>query len=318
MYTPLLNRTHYSVLKAFSKPPDLARMAKESGYTYCGICDFGSLSGSVEFVEACMKVGVTPILGCDINSTYYFARNLAGWKDLISLVSSHACNTQIKPQILNSDNLITVSEEVSGKHHFTPESLGLKDCRYPTKEDEESYRILRCMSLKTVMRKLEEPTSGYEFPTTPLNFDDRFTQLLEPYSFFSRPKLPSFGNRPEIEVLRELAEEGFSRLAPKDKIDQYRDRLEKELKVIEFNNLAGYFLIVWDFIKYARDRNILVGCGRGSAAGCLVSYLTGITLIDPIPYGLLFSRFFNAARSYPKHLSFDEYPFVDKWRDVAI
>ena len=57
---------------------------------------------------------------------------------------------------------------------------------------------------------------------------------------------------------------------------------------------------------------------HNSAAGSLVSYLIGITLIDPIPYGLLFSRFFNAARSYPKHLSFDECPFVDVWRDVAI
>jgi hypothetical protein len=54
---------------------------------------------------------------------------------------------------------------------------------------------------------------------------------------------------------------------------------------------------------------------HNSAAGSLVSYLIGITLIDPIPYGLLFSRFFNAARAYPKHLSFDEYGFIDEFRD---
>lgn len=54
---------------------------------------------------------------------------------------------------------------------------------------------------------------------------------------------------------------------------------------------------------------------HNSSAGCLVSDLIGINLVDPMPYGLLFSRFFNAARAYPKHLSFDEYPFIDEFRD---
>ena len=57
------------------------------------------------------------------------------------------------------------------------------------------------------------------------------------------------------------------------------------------------------------------GIVHNSSAGCLVSDLIGINLVDPIPYGLLFSRFFNAARAYPKHLSFDEYPFIDEFRD---
>jgi DNA polymerase-3 subunit alpha len=87
------------------------------------------------------------------------------------------------------------------------------------------------------------------------------------------------------------------------------------MKVIELANLSGYFLIVSDFVNKGRADGQLCSVGRGSSAGCLVSDLIGINLVDPMPYGLLFSRFFNAARAYPKHLSFDEYPFIDEFRD---
>ena len=75
-----------------------------------------------------------------------------------------------------------------------------------------------------------------------------------------------------------------------------RDRLEYELNVIKTMGYVDYFLIVWDFIKYARDHDIMVGPGRGSAAGSIVSYCLGITNIDPIKYQLLFERFLNPER----------------------
>jgi DNA polymerase-3 subunit alpha len=76
----------------------------------------------------------------------------------------------------------------------------------------------------------------------------------------------------------------------------YRQRLDSELAVIEHMGFAGYFLIVWDFIRYARERRIPVGPGRGSAAGSLVAYALRITDIDPLRYGLLFERFLNPGR----------------------
>lgn len=74
------------------------------------------------------------------------------------------------------------------------------------------------------------------------------------------------------------------------------ERLENELEVIEKLDFAGYFLIVWDFVKYAKEQGIKVGPGRGSAAGSLVAYALGITTIDPLKYGLLFERFLNSER----------------------
>ena len=76
----------------------------------------------------------------------------------------------------------------------------------------------------------------------------------------------------------------------------YRKRLDYELSVIEASGFSGYFLIVWDFIRYAKEKGIPVGPGRGSAAGSLVAYALRITEIDPIPYGLLFERFLNPER----------------------
>ena len=78
--------------------------------------------------------------------------------------------------------------------------------------------------------------------------------------------------------------------------DELKSRLEYELSVIKQMGYVDYFLIVWDFIRYAREHDIMVGPGRGSAAGSLVSYTLGITQLDPIRYNLLFERFLNPER----------------------
>ena len=78
--------------------------------------------------------------------------------------------------------------------------------------------------------------------------------------------------------------------------EELRERLDYELSTIKNMGYVDYFLIVWDFIKYARDHDIMVGPGRGSAAGSLVAYTLGITQLDPIRYDLLFERFLNPER----------------------
>ena len=85
----------------------------------------------------------------------------------------------------------------------------------------------------------------------------------------------------------------------------YAARLEKEIAVIHRVGFAGYFLIVWDFIRYARERKIPVGPGRGSAAGSLVAYCLRITDIDPIENQLLFERFLNPERISPPDIDID-------------
>src|SRR5450631_960102 len=109
-------------------------------------------------------------------------------------------------------------------------------------------------------------------------------------SYFVHVTREGFARR--LETLRPLHEQGKL----KHSITDYEQRLERELGIIQQMQFPGYFLIVWDFIRYAKDHGIPVGPGRGSAAGSLVSYALGITDIDPLQHELLFERFLNPER----------------------
>lgn len=97
------------------------------------------------------------------------------------------------------------------------------------------------------------------------------------------------------ELFFRLIGEGMEKKGLEDK-QEYWDRIEKEVEVIKLGNVVDYFLILWDIIEWCKTKDILTGVGRGSSAGSLVSYLLGITGIDPIEYGLLFERFLNKGR----------------------
>ncbi len=109
-------------------------------------------------------------------------------------------------------------------------------------------------------------------------------------SYFVHASREGFARR--LETLRPLHEQGKL----KHSLAEYEQRLERELAIIQQMKFPGYFLIVWDFIRYAKEHDIPVGPGRGSAAGSLVSYALGITDIDPLQHELLFERFLNPER----------------------
>jgi DNA polymerase-3 subunit alpha len=121
---------------------------------------------------------------------------------------------------------------------------------------------------------------------------------------FQEPQLPTFplpdGYRTNSEYLKHLATVGWSKRGfdktSKEEQSMRLDRLEYELKVISQMNYDGYFLIVWDFINYAKENGVMVGAGRGSAGGSLTCYLLGISELDPIKYNLIFERFLNPER----------------------
>lgn len=99
-----------------------------------------------------------------------------------------------------------------------------------------------------------------------------------------------------FEYLNSLCNKGLNRRLSGNVSKEYQDRLNYELDVINKMGFCDYFLVVWDYVKYAKFNNILVYPGRGSAAGSLVSYCLGITDVDPIKYDLLFERFLNPER----------------------
>jgi DNA polymerase-3 subunit alpha len=159
------------------------------------------------------------------------------------------------------------------------------------KSHEEMFRVFKDAPdvLSRTLAIAERCSTRLEKVSNPFpHFDVPAGYTLD--SYFEHVTREGFARR--LEVLRGLANQG--RL--KRSITEYEQRLTRELAIIQQMQFSGYFLIVWDFIRYAKEHDIPVGPGRGSAAGSLVSYSMGITDIDPLQHELLFERFLNPER----------------------
>ena len=191
--------------------------------------------------------------------------------------------------------------------------VATNDVHYTMAEDAQPHDILLC--LQTGKKLADEDRMRYEggqyYVKSPKEMEMLFPYALEALENtqkiadrchveieFGVTKLPKYDVPQEYtswEYLNKLCFEGLERnYDPVTK--ELRERLEYELDTIRNMGYVDYFLIVWDFIKYARDHDIMVGPGRGSAAGSLVAYTLGITQLDPIKYDLLFERFLNPER----------------------
>lgn len=202
------------------------------------------------------------------------------------------------------------------------------DSHYVYPNDAEDQRILLCSSLKTNLRELayklsrgqdipmetffkercyyipEEHEMLALHPKEEVELSQHIADMCEDYDIKQKPQLPIFDCPNELseqEYLTQLCRDGWANKIKNkiddSKIEEYTNRIKYELKTIEDAGLAAYFLVVQDYIKAAQDMGCITGVGRGSSAGSLIAYLTDITKLDPIPYGLIFERFYNAGRN---------------------
>ncbi len=213
--------------------------------------------------------------------------------------------------------------------------VATNDVHYLTKEDAEAHEILLCVQTQRTILEKNRPLSMIDSPDFYLkNEQEMKTAFLRyPEAIANTQKiadmcqleiemgkwiLPPFpvpeGKTPS-QALRELAYAN----APKIYADKYtsevQNRLDYELSIIDKKGYATYFLIVSDFVNWAKNRGIFVGPGRGSAAGSVVSYVTGITGLDPFYFNLPFERFLNPERPSPPDIDLD---FADDRRDEVI
>ncbi|MHB8908717.1 MAG: DNA polymerase III subunit alpha [Syntrophales bacterium] len=228
--------------------------------------------------------------------------------------------------------------ELSRKHGF--QLVATNDCHYLNQGDAEAHEVLLCIQTGKTMEDTERmkfATDQFYFRSpeemkhlfsycpeaiaNTVNIASRCNLTFSTGSFF----LPHFEVDPDEtldERLRREAQAGLAKLlgsvmkgTDESVREQYEKRLQHELEIIRSMGFAGYFLIVSDFINYARKKNIPVGPGRGSAAGSLVAYATGITNIDPIRYNLFFERFLNPDRISMPDIDTD---FCPEGRDEII
>ena len=197
--------------------------------------------------------------------------------------------------------------------------VATNDCHYMYKEDSTAHEVLLCMQTGKRMSdpdrmrmscddfyiKSEEEMRSY-FASVPSAIENttKIASMCHAEYTFDQIHLPAFEVPLEYsdaeEYLRHLCEEGLRRRlsgrTDEEEIKKYYERAEYELSVITSMGYTDYYLIVWDFIHYAKENKIMVGPGRGSGAGSLVAYALQITNIDPIRYGLIFERFLNNER----------------------
>ena len=350
MYIPLGVKTDYSLLQSLIKIPDLMLYLNKKGITTCGILD-DNLYSSMCFYDSCIKNNIKPIIGLVINvnkfKIYLYAKNYDGYKNLMKIhtIMQNKEITYIDLKEYKKDIICVVPYKSNDIYNEL--SKVYEDIYVGYVDDFEKKNALlitdkivymfegRAISFKdvkylSVIREIDtginEDLSSYTNDYLEKEVDDsdikttlEFSNLID----LNIPKdgryIPVYDNsKDSFKYLYTLCKKGLEKRFDGNVSNVYQDRLEMELNVIKSMGFVDYFLIVYDYVKYAKTHDILVGPGRGSAAGSLVSYCLGITNVDPIKYDLLFERFLNPERITMPDIDIDfEYTKRDKVIDYV-
>ena len=317
---PIYLKTVYSFLTSLITIDDLINFAKANNLTSLCICD-DNMYGVMEFITKCNKNDIKPIVGLDIGNTLLFAKNYDGYKNLlkISTIKSER-ELELNDLINYSDNLIAFTniDEIKAIYEDSyPNNLRKILCL--SEFDLETLKYLHMLrDNKTITLEYEFDNNVYYIKEdTNEEFINKCNLELPKYEL-NLPDYCKFNDTKGLnsdDYLENLSIIGLNKRLNNKITNKYKERLLYELEVIKKMGFSNYFLIVYDYIKYAKTNGILVGPGRGSAAGSLVSFSLGITDVDPIKYDLLFERFLNSERVTMPDIDTD---FPDDKRDEVI
>ena len=322
-YTPLWIKTDYSILSSLIKIDDLISTLKKLNFKSAAICD-DNLYGAMEFYTKCIKNDIKPIIGLEVNLDYtilLYAKNYKGYQNLCNI------NTLINENKFSFDELIKYINDLvlvlpykykDKKDIYIPYTKDLF-IGYNNEDEEKKINGNKVYLNKTLTLKKEDSKYlKYLYKIKDQDYtegeDVSFIEQVDVLSskttnyvsalfnltiLKKNDLLPIYNNDLEFnkeKYLTDLCITGLKKRLKGNVSLKYVERLKYELSVISKLNFCNYFLVVWDYVKYAKKNGIMVGPGRGSAASSLVSYSLGITDIDPLKYDLLFERFLNPNR----------------------
>ena len=333
--------TEYSLLESSIRINDLISFAISRGLSSLVISDHNNMFGVAEFINKCKKNKIKPIIGLDLDVENYrlllIALNYDGFIELVRLSSKKNFSNQINKNDIIGQNLIIIEHpnpqfrskdatsefEIFPNFYTTSNStnhnyIDLAYTRFLLPEDAETIKIID--TLKN--GKLNESA-----------FKDNYKLIGESCSTYNRIKkivdscnidfpqndnpIPRFDPKLDSKTyFRDLINKN-ARLYLRNKVNKklYADRLREEVKIIEKLNFQDYFLLIYDLVRWSKEQKILIGPGRGSAAGSLVSYVLNITEVDPLEHGLLFERFLNPERITMPDIDID---IQDNKRELVI
>lgn len=324
---PLKITTEYSLLKSLIKLPDLISFLNENNIKECAICD-ENLNGFMDFYLKCKENNIKPIIGLDTvyesMHIYVYAKNYLGYQELLKI---DYLKDNMNLSYLENSNLLVI---IPFKSIDIYEKLKYKDNVYIgfCNDIEKNNALLicdkivyvdnvRCLYKKDIpylkyLKMLNDnfvyndnayyKTSSFEDIQTTNEFSKQINLEIP----FDKKYIPKYNNSDNnYEYLKKLCILGLNKRFNGKVSNKYKERILYELDVINKMGFVDYFLIVYDYVLYAKKNDIFVGPGRGSAAGSLVSYSLGITNIDPIKYDLLFERFLNINRKKMPDIDID-------------
>lgn len=333
-YVPLYIKTHNSLLSSLIKESDLIEYALKHNLTALTITD-NNMYGVLDFYHLCKKNNIKPIIGLEVEienkKIVLYCKDYIGYQNLVYL-STKLSETKINFELLKekSANLICLVPFNSLELYSTLKDIYvdifkgytnylernklegnnliyLNETLYLDKKDAGYIKYLESTKTGILLDEIELDKNKYirDYQMLKEEYPDDFENnryIYENCNFELKTNndlLPIFecpDNMNCYDYLKKLCIDGLRRIFGSSVSAIYQDRLKYELEVINKMGFCNYFLVVWDYVKYAKENGILVGPGRGSAAGSLVSYLLNITTVDPIRYNLLFERFLNPER----------------------
>ena len=354
MYIPLYNKSNYSLLSSLLKVDDIINFAKNNNISSIALTD-NNMYATMEFIKKCRKEEIKPIIGLEIaleeGIIVLFAKDYIGYQSLIKLTTIQSERIiNIEDLKKNNKNLIVVipfkyykllstigeiyldlylgysdKEEQKEALIITKNIVFFRESLYLNSNDSKILPYLyRIRDGKTILDKIDYNEKYHELKISNINdLSDKLglnnTFKIEKSCNIEFPErenlLPIYDVENPKKYLFDLCRVGLSKRLNKEIPEKYKKRLLYELKVIDEMGFNNYFLVVYDFIKFAKKNKILVGPGRGSAAGSLVAYTLGITDIDPLKYDLLFERFLNPERKTMPDIDTD---FPNNKRDLVI
>ena len=333
-YTPLYVKTHNSLLSSTITIEGLINYAINNNIKSLSICD-NTMYGVMDFYHLCKKNNIKPIIGLEVTldnkKIVLYCKDNIGYTNLIYLCTKQS-EEKIDLNVLkdHSTNIICILpfdslslyEDLSNiyvdifKGYSTLEErntlegnnlIFINETLSLTEEDSTYLHYVIAIKEGTTVDKIEINAHSYIYSLDTIKKIS--TKDLENNYYITNncnieftknndllPLYPCPNNMTSYEYLKKLCVEGLRRLFGEYVGKVYVDRLKYELDIINKMGFCNYFLVVWDYVNYCKNNDILVGPGRGSAAGSLVSYVLNITTVDPIKYNLLFERFLNPER----------------------
>ena len=321
-YVPLWIKTDYSILSSLIKIDDLINKLTSLNISSCAICD-DNLFGAMEFYNKCKSNGIKPIIGLEINLSFpvlLYAKNYKGYQALCN-IDTLKNEGKLDNKVIYSylDDLLVVipfefidsaSEFIGGLNEYFVGYSNLSDLEKITgnkvyvkktlslSKNEEPY-LPYLYKIKDVDFKLDSDVTLDEIVSTEIKKDTLyFSNMCDiniPKQSNLLPVYNDDSSFDEKKYLVDLCVYGLKKRLNNNVPESYVIRLKHEIDIIIKMGFCNYFLVVWDYVKYAKKNGILVG-PRGSAASSLVSYSLGITDVDPMKYDLLFERFLNPER----------------------